>query len=289
MFSFFGKTLDESKLDRRKININTHLPVYITMSTIPSRLSNTLRIIENFMNNVTGFEKLILNVPYKYNRWPNIKELDLRHNINDGRFIINRCEDYGPLTKFLPVLENGLVPHESILIVCDDMCYQLDAFRDIAAVQDRRLYESFSYYVYPFKPKFENVSGFNFVSPNLYPSNHNKVSVNVPQGADLISMYTRNASHFVQWFNKLKNDLGVKSYFETPCFFVDDQVIGWYFQSQNIPMKQVERKHRNIYIKNCDKPVESDNLNNQKGKNSRTNTMNKCYNDLSSVYPLKPF
>lgn len=276
MFSFFGQTLDEAKLDHRQISINTNLPVYITMSTIPSRLSNTLRIIKNFMKNVTGFEKLILNVPYKYNRWPNIKELDLNHDINDDRFVINRCEDYGPLTKFLPVI--GMIPEESILIVCDDMCYKLDAFRDIAAVQDRRLHESFSFFVYPFKPKPK--SGFELGSFN------SQDIVHVPQGADLISMYTRNASNFIYWFTNLKNKLGVKSYFESPCFFVDDQVIGWYFQSQNIPMRQVERKHRNIYIKNCDKPVESDNLNNQKGKNSRENTMNGCYNDLSKSYPF---
>lgn len=272
MFSFFknlGTNMDESKLDKRKIDINTHLPVYITMSTIPSRMKNTFRIIENFMENVSGFEKLILNIPYRYNRWPQMKDIDVRHNINDGRFILNRTKDYGPLTKFLPVLEDKLVPEEAILIVCDDMCYQLDAFRDIAQIQDRRISESFSFYVYQYSPM--NSSG---------------VKVDVPQGADLISMYARNAYYFPHWFYNLKRKLGIDSYFETPCFFVDDQVIGWYFKDNSIPMMQVERKHRNIYIKNCDKANPSDNLNNQKGRNSRENTMAGCYRDLYSVYPL---
>lgn len=271
MFTLFrnGLNMDESKLDRREILIDTHLPVYITMSTIPSRMKNTLRIIKNFMEHVSGFEKLILNVPYRYNRWPEMKNIDVSHDIHDSRFMIHRTKDYGPVTKFLPVLEDKLIPEEAILIVCDDMCYKLDSFRDIATVQDRRIHESFSYYVYEYSPK--GVSG---------------PKVDVPQGADLISMYARNAYHFPNWFYQLKRQLGVKSYFETPCFFVDDQVIGWYFKSMSIPMKQVERRHRNIYIKDCDQATKSDNLNNQKGKNSRENVMSGCYSDLSGVYPL---
>jgi hypothetical protein len=266
-FSFNGITMDESKLDRRDVVINTHLPVYITMSTIPSRMKNTLRIIKNLMEHVSGFEKLILNVPYRYNRWPDTKHIDVSHDITDGRFYINRCKDYGPLTKFLPVLEDNLVPQNAILIVCDDMCYQLDAFRDIAMVQDRKIYDSFSYYVYPYSPD-------------------DSKKVDVPQGADLISMYTNNVVGFPTWFQELKGKLGVKSYFETPCFFVDDQVIGWYMSYMHIPMKQVERRHRNIYIKDCEKGLQSDNLNSQQGKNKRENVMAGCYRDLTKAFPI---
>lgn len=271
MFSFLNNRtgMDESKLDRRDIQISTHLPVYITMSTIPSRMKTTLRIIKNFMEHVNGFEKLILNVPYRYNRWPETKFIDLSHDIADDRFMIHRTKDYGPLTKFLPVIEDGIVPQNAILIVCDDMCYQLDAFRDIAAIQDRNIYDSFSFFVYPYAPK-----GIQ------------SKTVGVPQGADLISMYTNNVMNFPVWFQELKQKLGVKSYFETPCFFVDDQVIGWFMNYMNIPMKQVERKHRYIYIKDCDRGNAEDNLNNQKGARSRENTMSGCYRDLSMVFPL---
>lgn len=261
MFSFLPGTLDEARLDRRKIQIKTNLPVYITMSTIPSRINNTMRIIKNFLDNVSGIEKVILNVPYRYNRWPNLK-IDIPDIVNDNRLYVNRCEDYGPLTKFMPTL--NLIPPESILIVCDDMCYKLDAFKDIAEIQEKRPYESFSFYVYEYGDS----------------------RVRVPQGADLISMYTANAMDFYDWFTLLKRKLGIKSYFETPCFFVDDQVIGWYFQYKNIPMVQVEAKHRNIYIKDCDKGPEHDNLNRQKGKNSRDNTMTGCHADLSKIFPL---
>lgn len=258
------KTIDETKLDREKIEIYTYKPIYITMSTIPSRMKNTFKIIENFLQNVSGNYKIILNIPYKYNRFPNFS-IDCNHEIRDSRFILNRTEDYGPITKILPSLE--IIPKGSIVIICDDMCYKLNAFKDIAELQDRDRTRAYSFYVYPF-----GVDG--------------KTPVNVPQGADLISVQSENLSSFPEWYNSFKEKIGVKSYFDSPCFFVDDQVIGWYFQDQGIPMTQVERKHRNIYIKDCDLSNKSYNLNMQKGKNSRKNTMEGCYKQLNRIYPL---
>lgn len=253
------KTLDETKLDHEKINIQTVYPVYITMSTIPSRMKNTFKIIKHFLQHTTGIEKLILNVPYKYNRFPYLT-IDCNHDIDDPRFILNRTEDQGPLTKILPSLD--IIPNNSIVIICDDMCYKLKAFKDIAEIQDREKHRAFSFYVYPYG------------------------NVRVPQGADLISSYSNNLRNFKDWFNSFKQKLNIKDYFSSPCFFVDDQVIGWYFQNMGIPMLQVERKHRMIYIKDCDKGVSSHNLNNQKGKNSRDNTMKGCYKELQKAYPL---
>lgn len=264
MFNLF-KTLDETKLDPEFIEIRTSLPVYITMSTIPSRMKNTFKIIDHFLKHVTGFEKLILNIPYKYSRFPHLI-IDTTHNIKDSRFILNRTEDIGPLTKFLPSIP--LIPENSITIICDDMCYKLDAFKDIAALQDHERNKSFSFYVYPY-------------------SVDNKTPVHVPQGADLISTYSRNVSNFQEWYNKFRDELKIKKYYNSPCFFVDDQVIGWFFQYNNIPVIQVDRKHRNIYIKHCDRTTTSNNLNKQKGKHSRENTMKGCYQDLDKVYPFR--
>ena len=264
MFNLF-KTLDETKLDTDYVEIRTSLPVYITMSTIPSRMKNTFKIIQHFLDHVSGFEKIILNIPYKYNRFPNMS-IDCNHDIKDSRFILNRTKDYGPLTKLLPSI--SLIPKNSITIVCDDMCYKLDSFKDIAELQDGNRSNAFSFYVYPFSEK-------------------NSIPVQVPQGADLISTYSGNLSNFEEWYSDLKSKLNIKSYFESPCFFVDDQVIGWFFQWNGIMMLQVDRKHRNIYIKHCDKTSTVHNLNNQKGKHSRDNTMKGCYRDLNKVYPFK--
>jgi hypothetical protein len=256
-----SKTLDESKLDQQYIQIDTSLPVYITMSTIPSRLQNTFRIIKHFLNHVQGIEKIILNIPWSYRRWPNFKIDVSNHGIDDQRFLLNRTNDYGPLTKFLPSL--SIIPDNSITIICDDMCYNLLAFKDIAEKQDTFRSKAFSFYTY------------------LYND-----TVIIPQGADLISTYTRNVDNFLEWYNNLLKKLDIKNYFDTPCFFVDDQVIGWYFQYMGISLEQVERKHRNIYIQNCDFSPKKDNLNQQTGSNSRDNTMKGCFSDLKKTYPF---
>ncbi len=110
MFSF----VDTTKLDYSKTIINTNLPVYITMTTIPSRFKNTIKIIKHFLKHVTGFEKLILNIPYKYHRWPHFKIDTSQIDIADRRFILNRTKDYGPLTKLVGSLH--IIPDESITI-----------------------------------------------------------------------------------------------------------------------------------------------------------------------------
>lgn len=264
MFNLF-RTLDETKLDNEDIIFDTSIPVYITMSTIPARMNNTFKIIKHMLKKMSGNYKIILNIPYKYNRWPNLS-VTVRHDISDTRFIVNRTDDIGPLTKFLPSL--SIIPQNSIIIVCDDMCYKLSSFRDIAKQQEYYKDKSFSFYVYP------------------YSNDSFETKVLVPQGADLISMYSNNVRDFPSWFEEMKRKMNVTNYFDSLCFFVDDQVIGWYMQYKGIQMEQVEDTHRNIYIDNCDNTPIHNNLNAQKGQNSRDNTMKQCYSDLSRLFPL---
>ena len=241
-------------LDPKYYTINTNKDVYITMSTIPSRLQNTLKVIKHLCEHLKGFKKIILNVPYKYKRFPNYI-VNTNHNIKDNRFMLNRCEDNGPITKILPSLQ--IIPDNSITIICDDMCYNLEAFKDIAEMQDNNLQNAYSYYVY-------NYNG-----------------IGVPQGADLISFYTEKMEHFIDWFNEFSGKRG--DYFQNPCFFVDDQIIGYYFQYIGVSMEQVDRKHRMIYLKNCVTGPEKDNLNRQIGKHHRDNVMEGCFKELSKL------
>lgn len=271
MFSNLFSYIDKRKLDYSHVKIETNLPVYITMSTIPSRMKNTIELIKHLLKYVSGFEKIILNIPYKYKRFPEFN-VNVNHDIKDNRFILNRTHDYGPLTKIIGSL--NIIPNESITIIADDMCYKLNAFKDIVEIQNVDISKSYSFYVYPFAAK-GGASGA--------PRN-----VMVPQGADLISAYTRNYSDFIGFFNDFLKHQGttIEKYVDNACFFVDDQLIGWYFQTHNIPMEQVERRHRNIYIRGCDVANKSDNLNKQTGKRSRENTMNQCYYNLNAFYPL---
>lgn len=259
----FKPYVDESKLDPEKVVIRTrNSPVIVTLTTIPARMSNVFRIIKHFLEQVQGVDKVILNVPYRYKRWPHLR-VDLKHSITDPRFVINRCEDVGPMTKFLPTLD--IVPDNAILIICDDMCYKLDAFKDIAERAEVYPDRAFSFYVYEYRPEGED-------GP----------MVRVPQGADLIATRTNNLRRFPEWFQQFTERNRISDYKkDSDCFFVDDQVIAWYFHDMRIPMEQYERRHRNIYIKDCEVSDTKQNLNKQKGAAERSNVMGNCYNQMN--------
>lgn len=265
-FSFLKDTyVNEEKLHKENIVINTNLPVYITLSTIPGRIPNTAIIIKHFLKKVSGFEKIIVNIPYRYKRFPNLRpNISDFDDINDPRFILNRCQDDGPITKMTGSLD--LIPPKSITIICDDMCYNLNAFKEIAEKQDLEPHKAFSFYVYKF--------------------NNGGTDALVPQGADIISVNSKSLINFKKWKEDLMDTLKLKSYRKTKCFFVDDLVIGWYFQVMGIKMEQVDKNYKNSYITDCEISRQSDNLNNQKGENSRENAMNTCYLDLNTFNPL---
>lgn len=255
MFSLFS-FVNSTKLDQSKVHLNSHLPVYITMTTIPSRMKNTFKIINHFLQHVTGLEKVILNIPYSYKRWPGLSiDVGVAASIKDARFVLNRCEDYGPLTKILPSL--NIIPNNSITIIADDMCYTHSAFQDIVEKQTRDLKKAFSYYVYPF-------------------SSGEGEDVHVPQGADLISTWTQNYQYLHEFIERFHQENKI-SLFDSPCFYVDDQVLAWYFKAYGIPLEQVDRTHRMIYRKNCAVADTNDNLNKQTGERSRDTTMDGCY------------
>ena len=122
-------------MDNRNVNINTIYPVYLSLTTIPERMSNTLLIVKGILKHVKGFERLIINIPYKYNRWPDSSfDVYSFNEINDKRLIINRCSDLGPITKIVPTLR--LLPKECNLVIFDDECYHYEAIK-IASRESR--------------------------------------------------------------------------------------------------------------------------------------------------------
>ena len=72
------------------------------MSTIPSRLNNISEIIDNINKQTLKPKKIYLNIPYKYQRFPNeiIKQRYI-DNLKHENLEIIRCKDYGPGTKIM--------------------------------------------------------------------------------------------------------------------------------------------------------------------------------------------
>jgi FkbM family methyltransferase len=92
------------------------------MTTLPERL-----ITEWFKNNLLWTLKIannsivVLNIPYKsLKNKPYVIPKDIQELVS-SKFIINRCDnDYGPITKLLPILQSQHISEDSIIMICDD-------------------------------------------------------------------------------------------------------------------------------------------------------------------------
>lgn len=95
--------------------------VYISLTTIPTRFTRVIPIINALKNQSYSPSKIILFIPHNYLRFPEFKSVSIPHkllDLQDDLFEIHRCKDYGTPTKFFPFLQQeGL---DKILITVDD-------------------------------------------------------------------------------------------------------------------------------------------------------------------------
>jgi hypothetical protein len=106
--------------------------IYLSMTTIPERLQNNffykllennLQICKKYNKNRNIVAKLIINIPYKFNKTQEsyiitdkLEKLQKKHG-----FIINRCDDEGPITKILPTLRlSRFIKDDDLILVMDD-------------------------------------------------------------------------------------------------------------------------------------------------------------------------
>jgi len=245
--------------NNEKIHIQTILPVYLSFTTIPIRIKRTIKIIKNILENLSGFDCLFLNLPMTYinDKYGQLKVSDLLTLDHLQRKFANRFKivrssiDYGPVTKLLPIVQrkNSLMSNESILLIFDDNCYHLDAFKKIAEKQCENLNLTFTYYSYNYKNK-----------------------IRVPQGVDIVSFYFPNLqgfNEFVQY--ALRNQ---------HCFYVDDLVIAKFLQQKGIPVRDIARHWTWPWIPECYNIPDKVSLFAKEGSFSRDNSMHYCFKHL---------
>lgn len=235
-------------MDKTPIEIKCIFPVYITMTSIPERFPNTYKVVLNMLKYLKGFDKLVLNIPYRYKKFKMDNDsLSKLESLIDPRFILNRTEDYGPVTKILPTLD--IVPEESIILVCDDDCYHLEAFKIAAEEQQSNRSKSFTFWKY----KYNNID--------------------IPQGVDIITFWNPNLHNFKKYIiNALRSEY---------CFYVDDQIIGNYLSQNGISIEQLDRKWKWPWIPNCFNNGPKFSLFGQKGKYNRETSNRECYKFLN--------
>lgn len=237
------------------VHIRTVYPVYLSFTTIPERLDRAKKLAEDILKNLTGFEKLIINIPTSYKKFPFFSKKTSELGFPDHpKLIINRCLDYGPITKLVPTLQLYEIQHqECILIIFDDNEYHLESFKIIAEKQELNPSKSFSYYTYPYK----------------------KLS-NVAQGVDIISFWNPNLTSFLRFFQE--RILNRNRY----CFYVDDLVISYYLSENGIKVEELPRKWKWAWIPDIhENKWFRYSLFKKGGIYNRDNSMKQCYQHLN--------
>ena len=96
--------------------------VVVSFSTLPSRIDNVQKILQNLEEQTVLPDLVFINIPH-FSKRENRKYVipPLKSSLN---FYINRCEDMGPLTKVLPTLEKIRGVNDIIITIDDDEIYK---------------------------------------------------------------------------------------------------------------------------------------------------------------------
>ena len=101
----------------------------VSLTTIPSRIKNVYKTIENLNNQTIKPNKIFLNIPVEYKRFKDkkINENDIP-DLKDLNVEITRCTDFGPATKLLGSLEK-VKSYDCVILIDDDHLYYKNIFQ----------------------------------------------------------------------------------------------------------------------------------------------------------------
>jgi hypothetical protein len=198
----------------------------VSLSSIPSRFDSVIGVVKSLNEQTLKPNKIFLNVPYSYRRFPDIKDinLDTFKNIKDNNFEINRCEDYGPGTKLLGSI-NLLKSFDFVILVDDDHYYHPS------------MCEIFNKYF-----NLNKEQAYSFFTVKIY-------DLIMGQGADGFLVNTNHLDGILDFYNKHVRDYKY-------CFLNDDFWISIYLDKfkkkrlislEDIKIKEINQKY--IYKK----------------------------------------
>jgi hypothetical protein len=98
--------------------------VIVTLTTIPTREESVIKTIQSLQSGTFTPDVIYVNLPEWYPRFKKGPDPNLELKLKTLGVIVNKCKDYGVLTKLIPTLENETDPETLIVIVDDDMNYQ---------------------------------------------------------------------------------------------------------------------------------------------------------------------
>ena len=118
----------------------------VSLTTLPSRVENIKKTIDSIKSQTIKPNKIFLNLPLKFKRFPNYEfKKSQISDLEKLQIEINRCEDYGPSTKLMGSLHK-LKDFDCVIILDDDHIYQKNVF-EIFINEYKKNKNNLSYYV----------------------------------------------------------------------------------------------------------------------------------------------
>ena len=119
----------------------------VSLTSIPPRFETLEKTIRSINSQIKKPQKIFLNIPLKYRRYPDSKYDISRLEIIFENLKIIRCKDYGPGTKLLGSLEY-LMDYDYVVLIDDDHIYNKDMLNIFNKEALKDLDKAYSFCVY---------------------------------------------------------------------------------------------------------------------------------------------
>lgn len=234
----------------------------ISLTVIPSKFDYLYLSIDSIINQTYKPEKIIINIPDKYNFRFNDKisqnKIDtLKKKYNNKNIIINILDkDYGPGTKLLGLFHNNIIEE-----------YDLNDDIFIVLVDDDLIYKP---YMIEYFNNFTKNNNVDVASYYVY----NK-GIQIGQGADGFFIRLKLLNKFLKFYDIIKN--------EDYLGYHDDFYISYYFYLMKINIFYIKPPNNSlIYDKHNNATVDALSL--LKNKYSRGNLNVQCLRILNNLF-----
>lgn len=119
----------------------------VSLTSLPSRIDNIYETLKSIEDQTLKPEKVYLNLPYKFKRFPNYQFTNEQIlNLNKYNIEITRCDDYGPATKLMGSISKIKNNFDCVVLLDDDHIYH-NKVLEILVSNFKKKKTNYSYYL----------------------------------------------------------------------------------------------------------------------------------------------
>ena len=150
---------DITRLDQQ-ISAPNSTPIFISLTTTPKRIPKIFETLKSLLDQSVKVDKIYVCIPYTFKRTGEPYQVpELLLNLKSVEIV--RCEDFGPGTKLLPIL-NIVSPDDKIIYLDDDNIYPYTLVETLVKKSDQ--YPNSALCVAGLKVNFDTFETFKTVS-----------------------------------------------------------------------------------------------------------------------------